>query len=288
MTVLNINGAALKVEERGKGEVVVFVHGSASDYRTWKKQVDQFAKEYRVVTYSRRFHWPNERIPDDVDYSMAEQVNDLGTLILKLNVSSVHLVGHSYGAFLCLLLAIKKPQLVKTLALSEPPAITLFVSSKPKPLEILKLLISRPRTGIAMIRFAVKGVAPAENAAKRDDAKGAGRLLGKCILGETFYSRLTEERLGQVDANAIKAEFLGSGFAALDSEQLRNINVPVLLVCGEHSNRLFHRIVDRLEELISDTRRVEIPDASHIMHEDNAEHYNRELRQFLKEMSNAD
>ncbi|NIT60692.1 MAG: alpha/beta fold hydrolase, partial [Aliifodinibius sp.] len=72
-----------------------------------------------------------------------------------------HLVGHSYGAFLSLLLAMRQPDYVRTLVLAEPPAITLFVSNNPKPLEILKLLVSRPRTAAAIIKFGAKGVTPA-------------------------------------------------------------------------------------------------------------------------------
>jgi len=40
--------------ERGTGEPVVFVHGSASDYRTWHSQLDELGQRYRTIAYSRR------------------------------------------------------------------------------------------------------------------------------------------------------------------------------------------------------------------------------------------
>lgn len=282
MLEVNINGASLTYAERGKGEPLVFVHGSASDYRTWMNQQEEFAKCYRVITYSRRYHWPNERILGNTDYSMSQQVEDLRALLQELDAAPAHLVGHSYGAFLCLLLAIKEPQLVRTLVLAEPPVLTLFVSNNPKPLEILKLLLTRPRTAITIMKFGAKGVAPAREAAKRGDAQKAMRLFGRTILGEKFFRQLSESRLEQVEANSFKAEFLGSGFSPLNAEQVGKVNAPTLLITGRHSHRIFHRLMDRLEELLPHTERIEIEGASHIMHEDNSSAYNQAVLSFLK------
>jgi len=285
MPTLMINGASIEYAEYGKGEPLVLVHGSASDYRTWHNQQEEFSHNYRVINYSRRYHWPNEQIPLNTDYSMLEHVDDLQALIQELGAEPAHVIGHSYGAFLSILLAIKKPDLVRTLVLAEPPVVTLFVSNTPKPLELLKLLATRPRTAIAVMKFGAKGVAPATAAAKHDDPKKANRLLGKTILGKQFYHQLSERRLEQVDGNAFKAEFLGSGFAPLDAEQVRDVRIPTLLITAQHSHSLFHRLADRLEELLPNVERVEIDNASHIMHEDYALAYNQAVEIFLKKHS---
>jgi pimeloyl-ACP methyl ester carboxylesterase len=180
------------------------------------------------------------------------------------------------------LLAVKAPQLVRNLVLAEPPAITLFVSNSPKPLEVLKVLINRPRTATALIKFGATGIGPATAAVKRDDMEEAMRLFGTATLGSEAYRRLSESRRDQVRANLIKAEFLGSGLTPpLDAEQLRNIQAPTLLVCGQASPRLLHRLADRLQELLPHVERIEIPEASHIMHEDNAAAYNAAVLSFL-------
>jgi pimeloyl-ACP methyl ester carboxylesterase len=77
MTSINLNGTAFEYFEDGSGEPLVFVHGSASDYRTWQGQTNIFAGRFRTIAYSRRYHWPNRPIPEGVDYSMAEHVADL-------------------------------------------------------------------------------------------------------------------------------------------------------------------------------------------------------------------
>jgi pimeloyl-ACP methyl ester carboxylesterase len=137
------------------------------------------------------------------------------------------------------------------------------------------------------MNFGAKGMAPARAAAERDDPKKAMRLFGRTILGQRFYDQLSERRLEQVDANAIKAEFLGSGFASLDAEQVRNVQAPTLLINGQHSHSLFHRLADRLEELLPNVERVEIKGASHIMHEDNASAFNQAVEMFLEKYSQA-
>ena len=260
---------------------MVLVHGSTSDYRTWQDQINDFNNHFRTITYSRRYHWPNEKIPEGADYRMSEHVNDLEILLQKLDAVPAHLIGHSYGAFLCLLLAIKNPSLIQTMVLAEPPVITLFVSNTPKPLELLTLFLKRPLTAIAILKLGMKGIEPAKKAAKRDDIEEVSRLMGRAILGEEFYNQLSESRREQVRVNTIKAELLGSGFAPLRPEELREIDIPTLLVNGEKSPNVFHHLSDRLEELLSHTKRVQIPNASHIMHEDNTEAYNKKVMSFL-------
>jgi pimeloyl-ACP methyl ester carboxylesterase len=282
MAIVNVNGTALEYSVYGGGEPLVLVHGSASDHRTWQRQYEELAERYRVIVYSRRYHWPNEQIHGQADYAMAEQVDDLQALLYELDATPAHLVGHSYGAFLCLLLAIREPQLARTMVLTEPPVVTLFVSNAPRPLEILKLLATRPRTAMAIVDFGATAVAPATAAARRGDARGASRRFGRAILGRRFFARLSERRLEQVDANSFAAEFLGSGFAPLTADDVRGVHVPTLLVNGRHSHRVFHRLTDRLEELLPRAERIEIAGSSHIVHEDDPQAFNRAVQSFLE------
>ncbi|MCF8052816.1 MAG: alpha/beta hydrolase [Desulfobacterales bacterium] len=281
MTALEVNGTSLEYSENGEGEPLVLVHGSASDCRTWQFQQDAFAQHFRVIAYSRRYHWPNEPIADNTGYSMVEHVDDLEAVLASLDASPAHLVGHSNGAFLCLLLAIRAPKLVRSLALTEPPVITLFVSDPPKPTEILRLLATRPRAAIDLIKFGATGIAPATKAAKQDDMEAAMRIVGRAILGRDFYNRLSEERLEQMRANAIRAEFLDSSFPPLDSKDVNNIQTPTLLVTGQHSAGLFIQLANRLEELLPHAERVKIANTSHIVHEDDPPAYNKAVLSFL-------
>ncbi len=276
-----IDHASLEYVEKGSGEPLVLIHGSASDHRTWHAQQDELAKHYRAIAYSRRYHWPNPRIPDGADYAMKEQVDDLRALLLALDAAPAHLVGHSYGGFLALLLALDEPSLVRTLVLAEPPVITLFVSNSPKPLELLKLFATRPRTAAAILHFGATGIGPATAAAKRGDVEAAVRTFGTAVLGREAFRRLSRSRLEQVRTNFFPEELLGSGFPPLEADPVRGVQAPTLLVTGERSPRLFHRLADALEELLPRVQRVEIEGASHMMQEDDPPAFNEAVLSFL-------
>ncbi len=97
--------------------------------------------------------------------------------------------------------------------------------------------------------------------------------------------KLSPERYEQAAANAIAAEFLGSGLPPVADDAVRGIAAPVLLVRGAESPALFGYILDRLQELLPHARRVTIPGASHIVHEDNPEAYLAAVRGFLEHLS---
>ena len=116
---MSVNGTALAYVEAGNGPPVVLVHGALGDYRTWTGQIDDFATKYHVIAYSLRNHYPNSQWTDGQPYSVQVHVADLLALLQTLNLGPVHLVGHSYGGVMAVLVAKEHPELVRTLALAE-------------------------------------------------------------------------------------------------------------------------------------------------------------------------
>ncbi len=286
MLQADLNKYKFNYIENGKGDNLVFVHGSASDYRTWDKQLEYFSKYFHTIVYSRRFHWPNEQIPDNEDYSMAKHIEDLEEFLKFISSKPVHLVGHSYGALLCILLAIKNPKLIHTLTLAEPPAVALFVSNIPKPKELLKLLFSKPKLAFGIIKFGAKGIAPTTKAFNQNNMDKALNIFGKATLGIETFLNLSKSRLKQARANLMKAELLGSGFLPLDENKIQNIKHPTLLISGQNSPKLWQHLLVELNKLIPNSELIIIPKASHIMHEDNVSNYNETVLCFLKKYTN--
>jgi len=283
MATIDVQGYELEYLETGAGDPVVLVHGSASDLRTWGRLQEALAARYRTISYSRRYHWPNRPTPPGADYAMLPHAADLGEIVRSFRAAPAHLVGHSYGAFLCLLLALEEPGLVRSLVLAEPPVLTLFVSPRPRTLELLKVLVTRPRTAAAIVRFGAGGVAPAGRAFREGRDEDGMRIFGEAVFGPGGFARLPAGRKVQVRDNLpnVKAEVFGSDFAPLDTDRVRALRVPVLLVHGGRSLGLFHRLMDRLQELMPHAERVEIPGASHMMHEDDPEAFRRAVEEFL-------
>src|SRR5262249_41430086 len=114
------NGVEFHYLDVGAGPPVILVHGSISDYREWSNQTQPLAQRYRVIAYSRRYHWPNQAPTKDADASLERQADDLAAIIRALGIAQAHVVGHSYGGATALFLARQHPDLVRTLVLAEP------------------------------------------------------------------------------------------------------------------------------------------------------------------------
>ena len=54
-----INGDSIHYVDVGNGDPVIFIHGAVGDYRTHTAQMDTFSNNHRVISYSRRFAYPN-------------------------------------------------------------------------------------------------------------------------------------------------------------------------------------------------------------------------------------
>jgi len=279
-----VDGATLAYCEQGEGEPVLFVHGGVSDLRIWTNQMPVVGRSYRTIAYSRRFARPNEDIDPEAPDSWDHHVDDLAVFLREIGAAPAHLVGSSQGAFISLLAAIRHPEIVRSLVLEEPPVIPLLVSFPPRAMELLRLLATRPRSAIAIIQFVLGTVTPATRAFERgEDEKGLEIFL-RGVLGAETFGQLSEENAQRSRENisTLRAGMLRDiGFPDIDDEDVRGVRVPVLLVTGDRSPAVLLRLTDRLEELLPNVDRVEIPNASHIMHEENPAAVNDAILDFL-------
>lgn len=282
---VSINGASLAYRARGDGLPVVFVHGAMSDLRVWDRQVLAIGMGHRAVTYSRRYAYPNADMEKGSnDDPMQPHVEDLAAFLKEIDARPACLVGHSFGAFVCLLTALRHPKLVRGLVLMEPPVLPLFVSTPPRPTEMLRLLATRPRTALAIAKFGATAFAPAQKAFRQGDDEKATRAFACGVMGKTYCAKMSPIRMQQVWDNktALRGQILGGGFPDLDEKDLRQLKAPVLLVVGKHSAAFLRHLSARLHELLPWSELVEIPEASHMMHEDNAEAVSDAIVAFLK------
>jgi pimeloyl-ACP methyl ester carboxylesterase len=121
-----VNGATVHYFECGQGEPLVFVHGGLGDLNTFREPLETFAKEFRVIAYSRRFHPPNAPPQAGDAYAMQLPVADLTALVRELEAGPAHLVGNSYGAYVVLAFAMEYPELVRSLVFGEPRVLPLL------------------------------------------------------------------------------------------------------------------------------------------------------------------
>ncbi len=284
MASIAVDSTHLEYVDRGSGEPVVFVHGGLSDLRIWEFQVEAFADRYRTVAYSFRHYHPNPPVEAGADITHAMLVEDLATLLDTLNVAPAHLVGQSTGGFVSLLLARDQPDLVRSLTLAEPPILPLMgLDVPPRPKQILSLLVRNPATGVDVIKIGANGLRPATRAFKRGDDEAGLRAFVTAMLGKETVAGWTDEELQRARDNlqAFKA-VLAAGMPPFGEQDAQDIEVPTLLVTGEKSAAVLHRITDKLETLIAKTQRVQIDDASHLMFRDQPAEFNAAVFQFIE------
>ena len=282
---VEVNRAQLAYREQGAGEPVVFVHGGLSDLRTWEKQLPVIGQSYRAISYSRRYARPNSDIDPGSDDQMLPHVDDLAAFLRAVDAAPAHLVGNSWGGFICLLTARRHPELVRSLVVEEPPVIPLVIGAgaRPQPAAITRGLLRHRAATLATLRWGGRSVVPLQKAFRRGDDEQALETFVHGALGKEAYERLPEGRKQQMRDNlsALKAQMLGAGFPPLTDDDVRRIRTPTLLLTGEHSPTFLLRLTDVLERLLPLARQVEIPAASHAMHEENPAAVNRAILDFL-------
>lgn len=267
-----INGDSLHYIDIGKGDPVVFVHGTLDDYRVWQMEFDTFAKDHRVIAYSRRYAFPNKQvINDSADYSPTIHANDLSELIKKLNLGPVHLVGHSYGAYAALLATMNHPELVKSLTLGEPP--------------VMPLLQNVPGGDTIANNFITRSIKPAADAFRSgNNEKAIAVFIGGVIGDSSFFSKIPPEGQSMMTANILElrgAALSKNSFPPLSCDDLKKINTPVLLVSGEKSALLFHAIMEELNKCLVNKERAILPGATHGLEIENPYDFNKIVLAFI-------
>lgn len=273
LRTITINDTELNYVEQGKGRPVIFVHGSLGDYRTWDNQIGPFSENFSVISYSRRYHFPNKWTGDGSDYSVALHADDLSSMIQKLKIAPVHLVGNSYGAYVSLFMASRNPELVNSLVLGEPP-ILLWLGEIEGGEKLLK-------------EFNDKAFEPAKQAFLAGQMEDGVHFFIDGVLGSGIFSRLPQTVKAHMMDNAreMKAETSAKEyFSILAFNELEKIKCPVLLLTGELSPKLFHLITDKLQECLPKNERVDIPNTSHSMQSGNPEFYNNKVMEFLRKI----
>ena len=257
---------------QGKGESVVFVHGGLVDYRRWADQVGPFSGKYRVITYSRRYNYPNRNRRVDPAYSAAVDADDLAALIQKLHLGSVHVIAESYGAYGALFLALHHPELVRTLVLAEPP--------------VMPWLSASPEGRAAAEEFQSHLWRPLRAAFRTGDRATVMNLVAGYFLDGARADAFPPAVREQVEANlgewrALRAS--NNAFPPLRREDVAGLQVPTLLLEGDGTLPL-SRIVDaELVTLLPHSRKVIIAHASHEMWDEQPVACREKTLQFLEE-----
>lgn len=271
-TVERPDGVTLAYEDTGpgapllqdnSGRTVVLTHGFTVTLRSWDPTVAALhAAGHRVVTWDVRGHGLTGGPAEQANYTIDHVVADLGALLDEVTAGPTERVvlgGLSFGGYL---------------------ALAAWCDEKVRPrIEALVLADTGPGFRNPESREAWN-----ETARKQADAidrKGMAALTSSPAAGgEAVHAQLGLERHGDLGALARAVRGFLTQHDARAMEALATIDVPTLVLVGEHDTP-FLRASAVMAERIPGAALVTIADAGHIANLDQPAAFNAALLDFL-------
>jgi pimeloyl-ACP methyl ester carboxylesterase len=260
-----VNGVELFIESSGdSGPPLVLVHGSWGDHHNWDAAVQLLARTFRVTTYDRRGHSASER--PGGQGSIRDDVDDLAALIEQQGVAPTHVAGNSFGAIIVLNLMIKRPDLIASATIHEPP--------------LIGLLEGDPALAGAQQRIG----AVVETLSTGHTEAGARQFVETVGLGPGMWEQLSPERRETFVFNASTwlDEMKEPGAFALDCNRLSSFGGPVLMSQGDQSPPFFGAILERIAAALPRAQRHVFRGAGHVPHLTHPDDYALVVGRFIK------
>lgn len=269
---VEVNGVELHYIEKGSGKPLILLHGGVSDYRLWDLQLDEFAKTYRVISYSRRFSYPNKNPIGPKYRPGVTDAEDLAAFLRKLGLTKVHLVGLSYGALTGLIFAVKNPKMVASIVLAEPPA---------------HQLIRDLPGGENIYQNFIIDIKPVAEAFRQNDDRLAlerfNRLMGREAAKQPPASAASPAMQNALALRAINLS--PEPFPNIPKGKLRRLKIPTLIITGEKTTKIHSQVDDELARLIPGANRALVPNAGHGTPRENPSFFNTTVLDFLSKLS---
>ncbi|MFT4047342.1 MAG: alpha/beta hydrolase [Solimonas sp.] len=251
MPSLRINDYDLAYAEAGSGTPLLMIHGSLCDYRYWQPQMAPFAQQRRAIAISLRHCWPEAWDGNGEGYGIEQHVADTIAFIEALDAGPVDLLGHSRGGYIAFLVALRAPELARSLILAEP-------GGTPDP-------TLAPECGNLRQISSSRLTEAAQRIADGDIEAGLAMFIDG-VSGAPLWERMVSsfKRMARDNARTLLGQ-VRERRMGFSREQLQALTTPTLLIGGALSPPPFPQLLDLLQQHIAGARRVTISGARHAM-----------------------
>lgn len=262
-----LNGTELAYIERGQGtQIVVLVHDTLGDYRSWAPQLTALAKNYRVIAYSRRYHYPNHSSGKEHDYTYDINAKELADFIRGLNAGPVRLVGFGYGASIAGMVAAEYPELVKALVITEPAYEQMLD----------KTMAFRSQFAREEIYGDIR-----KPLTKEKSDKGVQMYVD--WLGYQSWAGISaeEQYRKKQNANALHAQTFDASPPNFACDTAKKITAPTLILSGQRRSPNSAEIAGVLSACVPNAERATVSNAGAAVYVDNPAEADKLLVEFL-------
>ena len=243
---------------------VVFVHGFPFSHKMWLTpggQTEALASSHRVIAYDVRGHGDSEI--GDGQYTIELFVDDLVALLDHLSIVKAVIVGLSMGGYIALRLAERAPDRVRGLVLCDTKSEGDSNEAKIKRASSIKAVKANgPRL---FAEGFVTSVFTPENLGAKPEAV---RMIQSVI-----------ERTAPI---SLCGSMLALAARTDTTAALPNINVPTLIMVGEHDALTPPAASQSMKDKIPNSELHLIPNAAHLSNIENPVEFNKHLVEFLQ------
>lgn len=265
--VINRGDFRMAVQHAGEGVAAVFLHGFGLDARSMAPLASTLANRYHVILPEWRGHGASRCPPRDDLYRYNLLRDDLKALLDALKIERAHLIGHSMGGQIALMLALSAPDRVLSLT----------------------TLGAGPCRAVNTDRERNTW----NQAAEYYGTATAPKLLrGLCAMCRVSENARAKPPLAQLFAKARGPELaamIRGAFLNVESNEIActGLKPPALVMAGVDDLDWFAH-AERLARLIPGSRWAAIPDAGHLPHLEQPDAVAKLIGEFLDLTSKRD
>ena len=286
---VEVNDIKIYYEIHGEGEPLLLIEGLGYSSWMWFSQIPAFSREYKVIVFDNRGVGNTDK--PDSEYTIETMADDAAGLLKALGLDSAHVLGVSMGGFIAQELALKYPDMVRSLVLVS----TSFggVGSMPRGSNLWNTFIKLWGLMPDVLEFSNKGSVPLPliNSIGLTPKEKIRYGLSLAFTPEYFKNhaeeidRIVDWRLSNPQPPyAWKRQFMaGINFDATD--RVSQIKAPTLVVTGSEDRVTPPERSKRLAEEIPNSRLIILEGTGHLLSIEQAEEFNEIVLSFLQEVS---
>ncbi|MFQ4146112.1 alpha/beta hydrolase [Chlorogloeopsis sp. ULAP02] len=270
------NGVKLHYVTQGEGPLMLMLHGFPEFWYSWRHQLPEFAKYFKVVAVDLRGYNDSDKPKQQSAYVMDEFIKDVEGLIKGLGYEKCVLVGHDWGGAIAWCFAYAHPEMIEKLIVLNIPHPAKFSEGLRTPQQLLKsfymFLFQLPwlpelviqSADYQAIETAFKGMAVNKSTftqADIDAYKDAAAKRGALTAMLNYYRNVFQQKI------------LNPNWGILE--------VPTLMIWGENDTALGKELSYGTEAYVRDLQIRYIPNCSHWVQQEKPELVNEYMREFL-------
>lgn len=251
----------LHVITEGEGPAVLLIHGSAADHTTWNIQRAGLRAKLSLTVYDRRGTGMSAPAAQEPFITVAQHAQDAARLI-ESSGAPVVVVGSSFGGVVALELTRRRPELVRSAVLIEPP-----------------LAATDEQT-----LFAKGFIARYDELLASDGGPAAAEYFLRSVLGDASFERMPrpfQERSKSLWA-AIRSDCAALAEYSPDYASLSEVRTPVLLLGGERSAALYRPTLEALRRHLGNASLEILEAAGHMLHAEAQRRFNARLLEYTR------